>query len=241
MSGVRKLIAERMSSSAHTTAAVTLTTEVDATELVRLRKEIGADMAGAQIPAPSYNDLLARLLAVALQEFPALNASLHEGAIIQHAAVHIGMAVDTERGLLVPVVRDAHKKSVQAIAAESAALSASARAGKISADDLRGGTFTISNLGMYEIDAFTPIINLPECAILGVGRIVAKQVVGRGVRNGRGAQDDGAEPDVRPPPGGWRPGGTLPAAREALRRAPVSMADALGVPSCQKKPSHKNC
>ena len=197
MSGVRKLIAERMGSSAHTTAAVTLTTEVDATELVRIRKEIAADLAGgrpqvvraamqqtgdsllagAAIPAPSYNDLLARLLAVALQEFPALNASLHADGIVQHTAVHIGMAVDTERGLLVPVVRDVHKKSVQAIAAESALLSANARAGKISADDLRGGTFTISNLGMYEIDAFTPIINLPECAILGVGRIVAKQVV----------------------------------------------------------------
>lgn len=134
-------------------------------------------LAGSQIAAPSYNDLLARLLAVTLQEFPALNASLQEGTIIQHAGVHIGIAVDTERGLLVPVVRDVHKKSVQVIAAESAVLIANARAGKISADDLRGGTFTLSNLGMYEIDAFTPIINLPECAVLGVGRIVAKQVV----------------------------------------------------------------
>jgi pyruvate dehydrogenase E2 component (dihydrolipoamide acetyltransferase) len=85
--------------------------------------------------------------------------------------------VDTERGLLVPVVRDAHTKSVQQIASTSAQLIAQARAGKSAPDDLGGGTFTITNLGMYEIDAFTPIINLPECAILGVGRIVARPVV----------------------------------------------------------------
>ena len=91
--------------------------------------------------------------------------------------MHVGIAVDTERGLVVPVVRDAQSKSVQMITAESARLIEQVRAGKISPDDLRGGTFTITNLGMYEIDAFTPIINLPECAILGVGRIVAKQVV----------------------------------------------------------------
>lgn len=83
----------------------------------------------------------------------------------------------SERGLLVPVVRDAQAKSVQQIAAESARLIEQVRANKIAADDLRGGTFTITKLGMYEIGAFTPIINLPQCAILGVGRIVARQVV----------------------------------------------------------------
>ena len=177
MTNVRRLIAERMATSAHTTAAVTLTTEVDATELVRLRKEIAADLKDANISAPSYNDLLAKLVAVALREHPALNATLAGDAITQHDAVHVGLAVDTERGLLVPVVRDAQAKSVQQIAAESSRLIGQVRANKIASDDLRGGTFTITNLGMYEIDAFTPIINLPECAILGVGRIVAKQVV----------------------------------------------------------------
>jgi pyruvate dehydrogenase E2 component (dihydrolipoamide acetyltransferase) len=91
--------------------------------------------------------------------------------------VHIGIAVDTDRGLLVPVVRDVQSKSLRQITQEAAALIAQARSGHVNADDLRGGTFTITNLGMYEIDAFTPIINLPECAVLGVGRIVAKQVV----------------------------------------------------------------
>jgi pyruvate dehydrogenase E2 component (dihydrolipoamide acetyltransferase) len=177
MSGIRRITAARMAESAHTTAPVTLTTEADATELVRLRSQISADLAGANLQAPSYNDLLARLVALALLEHPALNATLADDRIVQHVAVHIGIAVDTERGLLVPVVRDTHSKSVQQIAAESARLIERARAGAAAADELRGSTFTISNLGMYGIDAFTPIVNLPECAILGVGRIVARPVV----------------------------------------------------------------
>ncbi len=177
LSGIRRITAARMAESAHTTAPVTLTTEADATELVRLRSQISADLAGANLQVPSYNDLLARLVALALLEHPALNATLVDERIVQQAAVHIGMAVDTERGLLVPVVRDAHSKSVQQIAAESARLIERARAGAAAADELRGSTFTITNLGMYDIDAFTPIVNLPECAILGVGRIVARPVV----------------------------------------------------------------
>jgi pyruvate dehydrogenase E2 component (dihydrolipoamide acetyltransferase) len=171
---VRRTIAERMSASAHTAAAITLTTEVDATELVRLRTQLKDD--GSQA-VPSYNDLLAKLVAVALTEHPMVNARFEGDSIVQLETVNIGIAVDTERGLLVPVVRDAQVKSLRQIAAESVALIEKAREGRISPDELHGGTFTITNLGMYEIDAFTPIINLPECAILGVGRIVAKQVV----------------------------------------------------------------
>jgi pyruvate dehydrogenase E2 component (dihydrolipoamide acetyltransferase) len=174
---MRRIIGERMARSAHTVAPVTLTTEADATALVRLRAEIADALAGGDAPVPSYNDLFARLVAVALREFPDLNASLTDGGIVRHDAVHIGIAVDTERGLLVPVIRDAHAKSIQTIAAESAQLIGQARAGKAARDALLGGTFTITNLGMYGIDAFTPIINLPECAILGIGRIVARPVV----------------------------------------------------------------
>ncbi len=177
VSTMRRIIGERMARSAHTVAPVTLTTEVDATALVRLRAEVAAALAGGDAPVPSYNDLFARLVAVALREFPDLNASLTEGGIVRHNAVHIGIAVDTERGLLVPIIRDAHAKSVQTIAAEAAHLIAQARAGNAARDDLQGGTFTITNLGMYDIDAFTPIINLPECAILGIGRIVSRPVV----------------------------------------------------------------
>ncbi|HEY8292416.1 MAG TPA: dihydrolipoamide acetyltransferase family protein [Thermomicrobiales bacterium] len=177
LSQMRRIIGERMARSAHTVAPVTLTTEADATALVRLRAEIADALAGGDAPVPSYNDLFARLVAVALREFPDLNASLTDGGIVRHDAVHIGIAVDTERGLLVPVIRDAHAKSIQTIAAESAQLIGQARAGKAARDALLGGTFTITNLGMYGIDAFTPIINLPECAILGIGRIVARPVV----------------------------------------------------------------
>ncbi|HEU5102241.1 MAG TPA: dihydrolipoamide acetyltransferase family protein [Roseiflexaceae bacterium] len=177
MSGVRRITAARMAESAHTAAPVTLTTDADATELVRLRSLIGGDLAGADIRAPSYTDLLIKLVALALLEHPALNATLAGDRIIQHSAAHIGIAVDSERGLLVPVVRDAQSKSVQQIASDSARLIELARAGRATPDDLSGGTFTLSNLGMYEIDAFTPIINLPECAILGLGRIVARPVV----------------------------------------------------------------
>jgi pyruvate dehydrogenase E2 component (dihydrolipoamide acetyltransferase) len=174
LSTVRRTIAERMATSAHTTAPVTLTTEADATALVRLRRELKD---GGVSPLPSYNDLLAKLAARALTEHPAVNARLEDDRIVQAATVNVGIAVDTERGLLVPVLRDVQTKSLGQVARESAALIERVRSGGAGPDDLRGGTFTITNLGMYEIDAFTPIINLPECAILGVGRIVPKQVV----------------------------------------------------------------
>jgi pyruvate dehydrogenase E2 component (dihydrolipoamide acetyltransferase) len=174
ITSVRRTIAERMATSAHSVAAVTLTTEADATELVRLREQLESDAAQ---PLPAYNDVLAKLVAQALTEHPALNARWEGDTILQATTVNIGIAVDTERGLLVPVLRDVQSKSLRQIAGESAALIDRARSGRITADEMQGGTFTITNLGMYEVDAFTPIINLPECAILGVGRIVPKQVV----------------------------------------------------------------
>jgi len=174
ISSTRRIISERMANSAHTTAPVTLTTEVDATELVNLRKQLKADASRA---VPSYNDILAKLVSVALGDHLMLNARFDGDSIVQSAAVHIGLAVDTDRGLLVPVIRDVQDKSLRAIAAESARLIEGARKGALRGDELSGSTFSISNLGMYEIDAFTPIINLPECAILGVGRIVPKPVV----------------------------------------------------------------
>jgi len=174
---MRRVIGERMAQSAHTVAAVTLTTEADASALVRVRAELAEALAGQDTPIPSYNDFFIRLVASALREFPDLNAALTDAGIVRHEAVNIGLAVDTERGLFVPVVRDAHARSVQAIAGESARLIAAVRAGQAAQADLAGGTFTITNLGMYEIDAFTPIVNPPQCAILGLGRIVARPVV----------------------------------------------------------------
>jgi pyruvate dehydrogenase E2 component (dihydrolipoamide acetyltransferase) len=177
LSQVRRITAERMASSAHSAAPVTLTTEADATALVRLRAELAEGLSGTAGSVPTYNDFFVKLVAAALGDFPDLNSSLVDGGIVRHESAHIGIAVDTERGLLVPIVRDAQAKSVQAIAAETAMLIAQARAGNAPHDALHGGTFTLTNLGMYEIDAFTPIINLPECAILGIGRIVPRPVV----------------------------------------------------------------
>ncbi len=176
-SRIRRLIAQRMADSAHTTAAVTLTTEADATALVALREQLKATFGPRNLPVPSYNDLLIKICATALESHPHLNATWNETEIVVHGAVHIGLAVDTAEGLLVPVVRDTHLKSVRQIAAESQSLIERVLSRHLGPDDLQGGTFTITNLGMYNIDAFTPIINLPQCAILGVGRIVAKPAV----------------------------------------------------------------
>lgn len=177
LSPTRQVIARRMSESSHTTAPVTLMTEVDATELVRLREQLKADPKTSQQAIPSYSDLLLKLSAHALQEHPALNARLEGQERVTEPSIHIGIAVDTVRGLVVPVVRNVQIKSLRELASEAQSLIQRTRDGKTNADELRGSTFTITNLGMYEIDLFTPIINLPECAILGVGRIVPKQVV----------------------------------------------------------------
>jgi len=172
LTGIRGLIAERMAASHGQTAPVTLTSEADASALVELRGHLAAD--GVQA---AYNDLLLYFLARALREHPRLNASLDGDTIRVWRRIDIGLAVDTERGLLVPVVRDVGSKGVTQLAAETVALAERARAGKCAPDELRGGTFTLTNLGMFGVDAFTPLINLPETAILGVGRIKARPVV----------------------------------------------------------------
>lgn len=176
LKGVRAIIADRMGTSVHTTARVTLMSEVDATEFVAMRQRLKARVTEAWGFAPGYNDLLAKIVALALRKFPYMNARLAPDAVELLAHVNLGMAVDTERGLLVPVIRDADAKSLRQFGAEFRALADRARAGRSLPDDLTGGTFTITNLGMYDIDAFTPVINLPEAAILGVGRIQPKWV-----------------------------------------------------------------
>jgi pyruvate dehydrogenase E2 component (dihydrolipoamide acetyltransferase) len=177
LKGVRGIIAERMATSVHTSARVTLMMEVDATHFVDMRERLKARVTEDWGFAPGYNDLLAKIVATALRKFPAMNARLAADAIEVLAAVNMGMAVDTERGLLVPVIRNADQKSLRQFGAEFRQLAEGARTGRISPDNLTGGTFTITNLGMYDVDAFTPVINLPEAAILGVGRIAEKAVV----------------------------------------------------------------
>lgn len=180
MKGVRAIIARRMHESHQTTAPVTLTTEADATTFVELRERLKEALAAELGFDIGYNDLLIKLAARALRDFPYMNARL-EGETIRHLRdIHIALAVDTDRGLLVPVIRNADRKGVSEIARELRDLVERARMGKALPDELTGSTFTITNLGMHEIDAFTPIINLPEVAILGVGRIKARPAVVNG-------------------------------------------------------------
>jgi pyruvate dehydrogenase E2 component (dihydrolipoamide acetyltransferase) len=176
LKGIRSIIAERMGTSVHTTARVTLLMEVDATEFVSARERLKVKVAEEWGFAPGYNDLLLKIVAGALRKFPYMNARLAPDAIELLGHVNVGIAVDTERGLLVPVVRDADQKNLRQLGEESRKLAEGARLGRSFPDDLSGGTFTITNLGMYDVDAFTPVINLPEAAILGVGRIAPKVV-----------------------------------------------------------------
>ena len=182
LTGVRGTVSERMATSARTTARVTLFREVDATAMMDLRARFKAQ----GVPV-SYNDILARVCASALREHPEANARIGDGQaesqrspygrIEQLDCIHLGIATDTDRGLLVPVVHHADTLTIPQIAAESARLIEAARSGRCLPDDLSGGTFTITNLGMLGVEGFTPVINLPECCILGVGRIVRKPVV----------------------------------------------------------------
>lgn len=174
LDGLRRVIAERMALSAQTTAPVTLHSEVDATELVRLRetlKENGAT------PLPSYNAILTKIVATALHVHPDLNVTFENEEIVMWDTVNIAIAVDTARGLVAPVVRQVETRSLGALAAEMDELLPRAQAGKARPDELSGGAFTLTNLGMYGVDFFTPIINPPQAAILGVGRLVRKPVV----------------------------------------------------------------
>ncbi len=177
LKGIRALIAERMSVSVHTSARFTLFIEADATKLVHLREALKARVEKDWSFAPSYNDLMAKIAARALRKFPYVNARLAADAIEHLGHIHIGMATDTERGLMVPVIRDVDQKNLRQFGTQFRQLVEQARSGHIAPDDLKGGTFTITNLGTYDILTFVPVINLPEAAILALGRIAPKAVV----------------------------------------------------------------
>ena len=170
--GLRAVIAERLSASWRERPHVTLTTEADATNLVSARQQVIAELD----EKVSYDAFIVTLVARALREQPHVNVRLTEDGTEQLAEINVGVAVDTERGLLVPVVRDVASKNLLQVHRTLRELVERALAGRSLPDDLTGGTFTITNLGVYEIDGFTPIINPPESAILGVGRIVPKPV-----------------------------------------------------------------
>ncbi len=164
-----------MVESRQTTAPVTLTSEVDATNLVNLREQFKAAAEGG--PVPSYTDFLVKFVAVALRKHPLLAARWTDAGLLPATSIDIGVAVDTDAGLLVPVIRDVPALGLREVAAQSRELIDRARRGALSNRDMGGGCFTITNLGAFGIDAFTPIINVPECAILGVGRIERRPVM----------------------------------------------------------------
>jgi pyruvate dehydrogenase E2 component (dihydrolipoamide acetyltransferase) len=172
LTGLRKVIATRLSRSWNERPQVTLTTEADASALVTLRDQVWAEWQRKV----SYNAFFIKLAAKALAEHPYINAQLTDQGLVQMPQIAVGLAVQSERGLVVPVVQEPQDKTVFAIQEELDALVERALAGRALPEELSGGTFTITNLGAYEIDAFTPIINPPECAILGIGRIVSKPV-----------------------------------------------------------------
>ena len=175
-SPLRKLVAERMSYSARNTAPVTLVTKADATNLVSLRKQFQATASNGE-PALTYTDLIVKLAALALEKHPQVNACWQGEQLIASDHIHIGIAVDTDAGLLVPVVRDVPSLPLRELAAQTRSLIERARARRLATEQQQGGTFTVTNLGMYGIDAFTPIVNWPQIAILGLGRIVREPAV----------------------------------------------------------------
>ncbi len=168
LAGKREVIARRMVESLHAMAQLTLNTEANVTALVSLRDNLKNEF------DLTYTDLLVKAVALALGKHPRLNASVVGQAIHLHADVHIGVAVALDDGLIVPVVRDADRKALKEIAQENRVLAERARNGKLAPDDVSGGTFTLTNLGSFGIDSFTPIINPPQAAILGVGRIIER-------------------------------------------------------------------
>ncbi|MBJ7432480.1 MAG: 2-oxo acid dehydrogenase subunit E2 [Gemmataceae bacterium] len=167
----RRLIAQRLVASMQLTVPVTLTTKADATNLVNLRNQFKST--NGTHPIPSFQDIITKLVAEVLKEHMFLAGRWDEDAIVlpAHHELHIGMAVDTEDGLLVPVIRNVAGLTLRDVAAQSKSLVQQAREGKITAAQMQGGIFTITNLGAFGIDSFTPVINYPEAAILGLGAI----------------------------------------------------------------------
>ncbi|WP_109004625.1 dihydrolipoamide acetyltransferase family protein [Streptomyces rishiriensis] len=178
LKGVRGAVADKLSRSRREIPDATCWVDADATELMRARTAMNA--AGG--PKISLLALLARICTAALTRFPELNSTVDQAAreVVQFDQVHLGFAAQTERGLVVPVVRDAQARDVEGLTAEFARLTEAGRQGRLTPAELTGGTFTLNNYGVFGVDGSTPIINHPEAAMLGVGRIVPRPWVHEG-------------------------------------------------------------
>ena len=178
LKGIRGAVADKLSRSRREIPDATCWVDADATELMRAR----AAMNAAGGPKISLLALLARICTAALARYPELNSTVDMAAreVVQLDQVHLGFAAQTERGLVVPVVRDAHARDAESLTAEFARLTEAARTGTLTPGELTGGTFTLNNYGVFGVDGSTPIINHPEAAMLGVGRIIPKPWVHEG-------------------------------------------------------------
>ena len=178
LTNMRRIVARRMVESVQSAPHFYLTSVIDADALMTFRAELNERLsAGGEAVKLSVNDLLVKACAVALRANPDVNVSFAGDKILRHKRVHVGIAVAIQGGLIVPVVRDADRKSLGEVAREAHGLVDKARAGKLTPDEFSGGTFTISNLGMFGIDHFTAIINSPEAAILAVGATTPEPAV----------------------------------------------------------------
>ncbi|WP_214852793.1 dihydrolipoamide acetyltransferase family protein [Exiguobacterium sp. s166] len=179
--GIRKAISKAMVNSKHTAPHVTLMDEVDVTNLVALRKNF-KEVAAAQGTKLTYLPFVVKALTAAAKKYPAINASIDDvnEEVVYKNYFNIGIAADTDNGLVVPVVKDADRKSIFGLADNINDLAGKARDGKLSGDEMKGGSITITNIGSAGGQWFTPVINHPEVAILGIGRIAEKAVVKNG-------------------------------------------------------------
>jgi pyruvate dehydrogenase E2 component (dihydrolipoamide acetyltransferase) len=169
LSKLRSLIGRRMRDAKQTIPHFYLTADLDASPLMALRSQINQHLPDEE--KISVNDLIVKAAALALRQFPNLNASLGEGSITRHGEINIGMAVAVEDGLLTVVVRQVDRKPIRVVASEARSAIQRARDGRVRPEDVEGSTFTVSNLGMFDIDSFVAIINPPEAAILAVGSV----------------------------------------------------------------------
>jgi pyruvate dehydrogenase E2 component (dihydrolipoamide acetyltransferase) len=174
--GVRKVIAERMLHSLQTTAQLTLNAPADARALLAYRKRLKNSAEALGLREVTIGDLVLYAVSRTLPDHPHLNALFNGESILQYHAVHLALAVDTPRGLVVPVIRDAHALSLKQISLEVKRLALACQDGRVKPDELTDGTFTVSNLGAFGVEEFTPILNPPQVGILGVGNINLKPV-----------------------------------------------------------------
>ncbi|MGM7723888.1 dihydrolipoamide acetyltransferase family protein [Metabacillus sp. Hm71] len=177
LSGMRKVIADRMQKSVTTAPHVTLTSDIDMTKVKELRGQLLPTIEKQTGYRLSFTEVIIKAAGMVLSRYPSVNASIINDEIVMNEQINIGLAVALEDGLMVPVLKDVNKKGLSTLTSEAKDIGKRARELKLLPDEMKGSTFTISNLGMYAIDTFTPIINLPETAILGVGRIQDKPVV----------------------------------------------------------------